>query len=172
MFSKFQHLKPWFTKKLKDWNMCTCQYDTEFNELRIGLDTMQVIGKDVHIRCVCKCETYVNRNWTLHYVSCVILPTFRSLRHSPHYGAQYCVPKERQLSSIKRSASWVTTLDVVFNCLRFVHKSWLTIKQQNGVTLAMRLWVQLLMVEKKKSIGWFTMIQLQLTWYNTWNLNF
>jgi hypothetical protein len=36
--------------------MCTYQYHIELNELRIGLNTMQAIGKDVHSCCVCKCE--------------------------------------------------------------------------------------------------------------------
>jgi hypothetical protein len=56
MLSKFQHLKPWFIKRLKEWNTCTCWYHNELNELKIGLDTMQVVGKDVHICCGCKCE--------------------------------------------------------------------------------------------------------------------
>jgi hypothetical protein len=56
MLSKFQHMKPWFIKRLKKWNTCTCRYHTELNELKIGLDTMQVVGKDVHSHCVCKCE--------------------------------------------------------------------------------------------------------------------
>ncbi len=55
MLSKFQHLKPWFIKRLKEWNTCTYRYHIEFNELKIVLDTMQAVGKDVH-SCVCKCE--------------------------------------------------------------------------------------------------------------------
>jgi len=56
MLTKFQSLKPWFVKRLKEWNMCTCQYHTKLNELRLGLNALWV-GKHVHDSyCACSCE--------------------------------------------------------------------------------------------------------------------
>jgi hypothetical protein len=47
MLIKFQNLKPWFIKRLKEWNMCTCQYHIELNEFKHGLNVLWV-GKHVH----------------------------------------------------------------------------------------------------------------------------
>ncbi len=56
MFTKFQTLKSWFVKRLKEWNMCTYQYHIEFNELKCGLNILQA-RKHVHDRhYVCSCE--------------------------------------------------------------------------------------------------------------------
>ncbi len=56
MLTKFQTLKPWFVKRLKEWNTCTCRYHTKLNELKCGLNILRV-GKHVHdSHCVCSCE--------------------------------------------------------------------------------------------------------------------
>ncbi len=54
--TKFQSLKPWFVKRLKEWNICTCRYHTKLNEFKLGLNTLWV-GKHVHdSHCACSCE--------------------------------------------------------------------------------------------------------------------
>lgn len=56
MLTKFQTLKPWFVKRLKEWNTCTYRYHTKLNELKCGLNTLQV-GENVHdSHSVCSCE--------------------------------------------------------------------------------------------------------------------
>jgi hypothetical protein len=57
MIRVFECLKPWFVKRLKEWNTSTCRYHIELNELKLGLSSMQTIGKEVHSGCNCSCET-------------------------------------------------------------------------------------------------------------------
>jgi hypothetical protein len=55
MLTKFQSLKSWFVKRLKEWNTCTCQYHTKLNELKLGLNFMRATW-NVHNQCVYSCE--------------------------------------------------------------------------------------------------------------------
>jgi hypothetical protein len=65
-------LKPWFVKRLKEWNMCTYRYHMKLNELRCGVNTLWV-GKHVHdSHCVCSCEGIckLEMNSAIGEVSC------------------------------------------------------------------------------------------------------
>jgi hypothetical protein len=44
----FDSLKPWFVKKLREWNTCCCKYHTKINELKEGLNGIKSHGKGVH----------------------------------------------------------------------------------------------------------------------------
>jgi len=48
-------MKPWFVKKLCEWNTCCCQYHTKINELKEGLNGMIIRGKGVHGGYTCFC---------------------------------------------------------------------------------------------------------------------
>jgi hypothetical protein len=49
-------LKPWFVKRLKEWNMCTYQYHMQLNELKCGLNILRT-RKHIHdSHYVCSCE--------------------------------------------------------------------------------------------------------------------
>ncbi len=48
MLTRFHYLKPWFVKRLKEWNTCRFKYLTKLNKMRLGLNAMKVVGKDVH----------------------------------------------------------------------------------------------------------------------------
>jgi hypothetical protein len=50
----FKSLKPWFVKKLQEWNIC-CYYHTKINELKEGLNGMKSHGKGIHVQCTCDC---------------------------------------------------------------------------------------------------------------------
>ncbi len=57
MLRVFEGLKPWFVKRLKEWNTRTCRYHTKLNELKLGLSSMRATRKEVHSGCNCSCET-------------------------------------------------------------------------------------------------------------------
>jgi hypothetical protein len=82
MLSKFQSLKPWFVKRLKEWNTCTCRYHTKLNELRLGFNIMQVVGNVVHNQCVYSCENVCRSelNNTSSHLNCAThLKTYNTL---------------------------------------------------------------------------------------------
>ncbi len=56
MLTNFQTLKPWFVKRLKEWNMCNYQYHMKFNELRCGLNILWIRKHFHDSHCVCSCE--------------------------------------------------------------------------------------------------------------------
>jgi hypothetical protein len=44
---KFQSLKPWFVRKLHEWNTC-CRYHIELSKLEEGLNSIRSQAKGVH----------------------------------------------------------------------------------------------------------------------------
>jgi hypothetical protein len=50
----FESLKPWFVKKLREWNIC-CKYHTEIDELKEGFNGIRSHGKGFHGQCTCSC---------------------------------------------------------------------------------------------------------------------
>jgi hypothetical protein len=87
--TKFQRLKPWFVRRLKQWNTCTFQYHTKFNELRLSLNIMWVARKDIHGQCVCYCKNVCKPE--LNYVS------------SEHY----CIAHQQPYNTL--SSLWTST---------------------------------------------------------------
>jgi hypothetical protein len=54
MLTKFHALKPWFVKKLHEWNTC-CHYHTEIYELKERSNNIKSSRKGVHGHCNCSC---------------------------------------------------------------------------------------------------------------------
>lgn len=54
-FSGFHAFKPWFIRKLMEWNTCCCRYHTKLKLLVNGLNDMQSHPASIHIACLCKC---------------------------------------------------------------------------------------------------------------------
>lgn len=55
----FVSLKPWFIRRLTEWNTCCCRYHQEIRELLNGLNDIRTSGKGVHGEdgtCTCRCS--------------------------------------------------------------------------------------------------------------------
>src|ERR1700738_2859906 len=49
----FQVLKPWWVRRLKNWNTCCCKYHQELSLLLVGFNDMRI---ELHgIDCLCGC---------------------------------------------------------------------------------------------------------------------
>ncbi len=48
MLLKFQSLKLWFVKNFREWNICSCCYHTEINELKEGVNGIRSCGKGIY----------------------------------------------------------------------------------------------------------------------------
>jgi hypothetical protein len=55
MLSKFESLKPWFVRKLHEWNTCYYWYHIEISKLKEGLNGIKSQAKGVHGQCNCSC---------------------------------------------------------------------------------------------------------------------
>ena len=56
-FRKFQGLKPFFVRKLKERNTCCCVYHIKMDMLRLGVNNMRTNSEGIHgDGCVCTCE--------------------------------------------------------------------------------------------------------------------
>ena len=56
-FCKFQGLKPYYIRKLKERNTCCCVYHMKMDMLRLGVNAMCTDSKGIHgDGCVCICE--------------------------------------------------------------------------------------------------------------------
>jgi hypothetical protein len=55
MLSNFQYLKPWFVKKLHEWNIWCCRYHIEINELKENFNGIKSQAKGVYGQCKRSC---------------------------------------------------------------------------------------------------------------------
>lgn len=51
----FESFKPWFVKKLREWNTCCYRYYTEIRELKEGFNGIRICGKRVQWQCTYSC---------------------------------------------------------------------------------------------------------------------
>jgi hypothetical protein len=54
----FMSLKPWFIRRLKEWNTCYCHYHQEIRELLNGFNEMRTDDNGLHSKgesCKCTC---------------------------------------------------------------------------------------------------------------------
>jgi len=56
MLTAFSNLKPYFVKRLTEWNTCVCWKHSEMEELSVGINAMRAIGQGIHNDCECMCE--------------------------------------------------------------------------------------------------------------------
>jgi hypothetical protein len=53
----FGKLKPYFVKKLQDFNSCYCKYHQEMVEIKVGFNNMHVVGVHHGLQnSTCKCR--------------------------------------------------------------------------------------------------------------------
>ena len=59
-FISFHKLKPYFVRKLKDFNTCCCKYHQEMIEIKVGFNNLRaptVHQQGLNSPCACACET-------------------------------------------------------------------------------------------------------------------
>ncbi len=114
MFQVFKNLKPWFVKRLKEWNTCTCQYHTALNELRLGLNNIRATRKEVHSGYNCSCETICKPKLN------VVLFDLCCIAHLQIYKIMTSLQ-----NSIEEDVSWVIVQGVRLNCWKSVHNNYI-----------------------------------------------
>ena len=55
----FERLKPWWVKKLKEWNTCCCIYHVEMDPMKAGLSTLRDKLRGFHTSTNCACNSVV-----------------------------------------------------------------------------------------------------------------
>jgi len=56
MLTTFIKFKPYFIKRLTEWNICVCRYYSKMEELCVGINAMRAKGQGIHDDCDCVCE--------------------------------------------------------------------------------------------------------------------
>ena len=59
-FNSFHKLKPYFVRKLKDFNTCCCKYHQDMIEIKVGFNNMRALAihrQGLNSPCICSCES-------------------------------------------------------------------------------------------------------------------
>jgi hypothetical protein len=49
-------MKPYFVKRLTEWNTCVCRHHSEMEELCVGINAMRAKGQEIYKNYTCTCQ--------------------------------------------------------------------------------------------------------------------
>ena len=58
--TSFNKLKPWWVRRLKNWNTCCYKYQQELSDLKVGINELRADPQGVHLNCSCACGMVCN----------------------------------------------------------------------------------------------------------------